>query len=347
MTEPLISVIVTAFNRRQYLGQAVASVVNQDLSRDDFEVVISKNFEDRAVEAQARLAGFHLLECGQETAGVQIAQALDHSHGSVIALLDDDDTWLPSRLRHVAARFRESPKLQYYANTYRPVNSQGSIDYGRARARRAHFARLANGSIEQVDSRNQTIASLDQFFQAYPGNNSSIAVSRRLLEEFLNELRQIRSSIDHFLIIAALLRDEPIVIEHLPLTFWRMHRSNTSGIDTDTFSTFKKNLCETAERIGSDSRVLWQMAVHSGHPALATYLRKKVDVLDELGAILNGDRPLSERVQLASTIAGALPVRPTGDYWSRALLNARVASALSTRFAQVALYIYLQKRISG
>lgn len=41
---PLISVIITAFDRHEYLKQAVDSVLNQHLSRDMYEVIVSKNF---------------------------------------------------------------------------------------------------------------------------------------------------------------------------------------------------------------------------------------------------------------------------------------------------------------
>ena len=43
---PYISVIVTAYNRRQYLPDALRSLEAQTLSKDKFEVIVVKNFED-------------------------------------------------------------------------------------------------------------------------------------------------------------------------------------------------------------------------------------------------------------------------------------------------------------
>ena len=47
MDQPYISVIVTAYNRRKYLPFALRSLEAQTLLRDNFEVIIVKNFDDK------------------------------------------------------------------------------------------------------------------------------------------------------------------------------------------------------------------------------------------------------------------------------------------------------------
>ena len=45
MEKPFISVIVTAYNRKQFILEALNSIVNQTLSKDKYEVIVTKNVE--------------------------------------------------------------------------------------------------------------------------------------------------------------------------------------------------------------------------------------------------------------------------------------------------------------
>jgi glycosyltransferase involved in cell wall biosynthesis len=43
---PFISVIITAHNRREFLLDAVNSALNQTLPKDEYEIIIVKNFSE-------------------------------------------------------------------------------------------------------------------------------------------------------------------------------------------------------------------------------------------------------------------------------------------------------------
>lgn len=339
--------IVTAYNRHHFLLDAVKSVATQDLGRDDFEVIISKNFEDPKVEILASNLGFRLLDCGNVSAGGQIASAVEASNGRAIALLDDDDTWSPSRLSHVSKWFLERPSLQYYAHTYQPVDSEGRPDSGRTRARRAHVARLTNGAIESVDPHRQTEESLDRLFRSYPGNNSSIVVSRRLVEKSITDLRKVETSIDHYLLVAGLLESEGMIIERLPLTRWRMHFANTSGIDTSTFSTFMSSLKDRASTVCRDNRVFLEMARRQGNVPLSSFLESKIDLLQDLEILVNGTRSRLGWSQVAWASTRQIVERSESGSWRRALLDARITSAFSSLLTKAALFLYFQRVNSG
>ncbi|MGC9113386.1 glycosyltransferase family A protein [Acidilobus sp.] len=53
-----ISVIVTAYNRKQYLPYALRSLESQSLSKDRFEVIVVKNFEDKESDKIIRRNGW-------------------------------------------------------------------------------------------------------------------------------------------------------------------------------------------------------------------------------------------------------------------------------------------------
>jgi len=55
-----ISVLITAYNRREYLAQAVASALNQSLSEELYEIILTKNF-DSSDDENWRATGVKLI----------------------------------------------------------------------------------------------------------------------------------------------------------------------------------------------------------------------------------------------------------------------------------------------
>jgi glycosyltransferase involved in cell wall biosynthesis len=309
------------------------------------EVIVSKNFDDKDIDGYALSMGFklHNIDLGPVSAGCQLASALDMCRGRIVALLDDDDFWSPSRLSRVATWFLNHPDLQYYANTHRPFNSNGVIDFGKKRGAEEYYRLLSDGSVRTIDPGGQTLASIDSLFLTNPGNNSSIAVTRDLLVGSRNDLSLVLTSIDHFLLVAALLGDGAVVIENLPLTIWQRHSQNASQIDVTTFSSFKRRVAETASRIASDNRVFLDMSRRHGHTSLSSYLARKVSALEEIGTVLRKERVRKGDVTEAISLIREAVRSSRRDYWTRALLRARIARLISPEVAQMALFLYLRR----
>ncbi|WP_290705506.1 glycosyltransferase, partial [Ferroplasma sp. Type II] len=50
MDNPYISVIIVAYNRKNYIKQAIESVLNQTLNQNLYEIIVVKNFEDMEID---------------------------------------------------------------------------------------------------------------------------------------------------------------------------------------------------------------------------------------------------------------------------------------------------------
>lgn len=110
VTTPKVSVIVPAFNAERSIDAALESVFTQTFT--DFEVVV---VDDGSTDATAR----HLAEWGdrirvfrQANAGPAAARnrAIGESRGELIAFLDADDIWLPSKLAMQVDYFAAYPQ---------------------------------------------------------------------------------------------------------------------------------------------------------------------------------------------------------------------------------------------
>ena len=93
-----ISVVIPTYNRAELLPRALASVNAQTLSPDEVIVV-----DDGSTDGSRELIATRHPECRylrQENRGVSAARNLGirEARGEWIALLDSDDTWLPTKL---------------------------------------------------------------------------------------------------------------------------------------------------------------------------------------------------------------------------------------------------------
>jgi glycosyltransferase involved in cell wall biosynthesis len=106
---PLVTVIITTFNRRPYLAKAVQSVIDQTFN--DFELIILDNnsvdgtdlliqsLDDKRIKY---LRHTEMPISKQRNLGISIAS------GKYVSFLDDDDMWLPFKLESQINVFRKS-----------------------------------------------------------------------------------------------------------------------------------------------------------------------------------------------------------------------------------------------
>ncbi len=99
MSLPLVSVIIPTYNRREYVQEAIDSVLAQTYR--DFEIiVIDDGSTDGTGEALTARYGDQIRYIWQKNAGESAARNLgiDIARGQYVAFLDSDDLWLPNKL---------------------------------------------------------------------------------------------------------------------------------------------------------------------------------------------------------------------------------------------------------
>lgn len=108
---PAVSVIVTVYNRTQYLRPALQSVLAQTFP--SFEVIVtadSANDEIRAICESFQRPEIRYRR-NPETLGValNLRAALAEARGRYVAVLNDDDLWEPEFLERLVAPLDENP----------------------------------------------------------------------------------------------------------------------------------------------------------------------------------------------------------------------------------------------
>ena len=77
MKRPLISVIITAYNRREFIRDAVNSVINSVLPEDEYEIIVVKNFKDEYVDSIVEKTGGKSIIANLVTVGAMIALGIN------------------------------------------------------------------------------------------------------------------------------------------------------------------------------------------------------------------------------------------------------------------------------
>jgi len=105
---PLISVVIPAFNREAFLGEAIDSAIVQTYPNIEI-IVVDDGSTDRTPEVAAGY-GDRVVLLRQANAGASAARntGIGRARGELIALLDSDDRWLPDKLALQAPLFADS-----------------------------------------------------------------------------------------------------------------------------------------------------------------------------------------------------------------------------------------------
>ena len=95
---PVVSVVMPAYNVSQYIGEAIESVQRQTFREWEL-LIIDDGSTDGTLAVAGRYAGRdpRITIIQQANGGISAARntALAHASGTVIAILDSDDVWLP------------------------------------------------------------------------------------------------------------------------------------------------------------------------------------------------------------------------------------------------------------
>lgn len=135
-----LSVIIPCHNAAPYIGQAVASVLDQAGLPAGFEleiVIADDRSDDGATPAVlAELARRHpqvrvVANDGARGPGPVRNFAVRHARGRWLAFLDADDWWLPGALGRCLGLIAANPDAQWVAGGYRIVYDPGTQQPGR------------------------------------------------------------------------------------------------------------------------------------------------------------------------------------------------------------------------
>jgi glycosyltransferase involved in cell wall biosynthesis len=216
---PLISVIITAHNRREFLLEAVNSALNQTLPKDEYEIIVVKNFEDERIDKFLEERNVKNIVTKEEPLGAKIVKGVEESRGEVVSFLDDDDLWLPQKLEIAKKVFKDKDVI-YYHNSFYNFSKISSLSL--------LIDRIQSSNTRSKISKLKIYDIKNNLFLQY--NDSSIAVREKIFNKnTLDWLKNVSSAVDVLLFYIAYCHGGDFVFDNKILTLRRLHYTNTSA----------------------------------------------------------------------------------------------------------------------
>ena len=111
MDNPLVSVIIPVYNGEKYLAEAIESVLAQTYQPVEIIVVDDGSMDKSAQIAQSYPVKF--IYQPNQGCGMAKHMGILNSRGEFLAFLDQDDLWIPEKLKAQIEYLQENPEIGY------------------------------------------------------------------------------------------------------------------------------------------------------------------------------------------------------------------------------------------
>jgi glycosyltransferase involved in cell wall biosynthesis len=152
-TSPVVSVVVTVYDRVQFLRGALRGVVNQTFR--SFEVIVtddSNNPEIKGICDSFQRSEIHYrANCSPVGVALNLRAAIIETRGCYIAILNDDDAWESDFLERLVTPLKDNPERVLAFGDHWIILEDGRVDVDRTVENTARFRRntLQEGEIRE------------------------------------------------------------------------------------------------------------------------------------------------------------------------------------------------------
>jgi glycosyltransferase involved in cell wall biosynthesis len=220
---PRFSVVIPSYNHVRFVGEAIRSVLEQDV--DDLElIVIDDGSCDGSIEVVRGISDsrMQLIEQGNQGTHAALNRGLAMARGRWLAVLNSDDRWAPGRLRAALEVFEQEPSVALVGSWIELIDEAG----GRLSTKHGYDDLdpwpVPDPSVTFKADRNLRSALLLQNYWATTSN----FVFPRLAWERHGPFRPLRFAHDWDLALRV-QRESPARLLEAPLLQYRVHSNNT------------------------------------------------------------------------------------------------------------------------
>ena len=153
---PTVSVIVTVYNRTQFLGEALQSVFSQSFR--SFEIIVTADSDNEEIRVICESFGRSEIRYRRNpvTLGValNLRAAMAEAQGKYIAVLNDDDVWTPEFLAKLVAPLEQDPNRVLAFCDHWMMSGDGTVNEAQTDAVSRYYDRadLPEGEVAHLQT---------------------------------------------------------------------------------------------------------------------------------------------------------------------------------------------------
>lgn len=221
------SVLIFTYNRKQFIKNALDSVIASQKGIDNVEIIISTCIPRDELELDPVPPNVKYLVFPYQTLyGEQLIETVKKSNGEILLFLEDDDVFEHNKINIVLNLFEDSSNVIAVKNEATDVISEGYIDesvFNKKHTELHHISKSRDYNIDLITPRDI----YDLILSRIVVNPSTLSVRRSVILE--NE-DVIRNNDPMDILISAAILNSHGFIKYLDrnLTAYRLHSSNDS-----------------------------------------------------------------------------------------------------------------------
>ena len=216
MTAPLVTVLITTYNYGRFIEQAIDSVFSQDYPLDKIQILVVDDGSTDDTLERVKKYGSHidyfLKPNGGQASALNFGFA--RARGEIVALLDADDLFMPSKLARIAQAFREHPAVGMVYHRTREWNLETN------QYREYEFIAIS-GDLHKDP---------DRFALYTPQVTTCVCFRRTSINPLLPVPENIRMNADCFLVALIPFLTPVLALDEF-LSVYRIHGENSFYLD--------------------------------------------------------------------------------------------------------------------
>ena len=242
--KPYISVIITAYKRKEFILGAVNSVINQSLEKSKYEIIVVKNYLDNTIDKFLNEHNIIDIYTDRIPLGAKIAYGIEKSEGEVICFLEDDDLFLPNKLEIIYSVFKENPNITFLRNEVIKTRSMNLENDVILKGKIGEC--LITFSVYQLIKLKNVNDLIVKFEANVNISSMSIRKNKYLQYEYLIEKTEFLQDTLIF-VISLFDYNDNISFFNEPLSIWRIHRSASNTGENPSIDEILNKHLQNAE----------------------------------------------------------------------------------------------------
>lgn len=253
---PLVTVIIPTFNRREWIGECLDSVLGQTYPNVEV-IVVDDCSTDGTVEwlrSEEKYSGLIVHE-QEKNGGASIARntAIAMAKGELIVFIDSDDMLMREHIETAVEHFEEYPDLGLFCCDSTMIDAGGNVILDG----KTWHQSLAEAKGYDIKSGFRSLKNVFRFSNCFPG----FTLRREVFAELGGFDQPIFPADDYDLALRVAASPFKVYYLHEPLCLRREHDGQCSGIENSVKTQVKliealKNAAAANPEIQKDKRLV-------------------------------------------------------------------------------------------